>query len=191
MRPYYKTGGTIMTTGEKIRARRKQLRMSVDELAAKLNKNRATIYRYESDAIEMPASLLKPLAEALDMPPDELMDWGVLLASEEERQNKMLEILPLITDGISVEGRTQKFILFKAPSPDSNLEAELRAILLTLYQVNQAGQNTKMRTLRILGELVSSFDSKTQEKLVSYAEFLAAQNQKQQGTSIEHPYQRE
>ncbi len=180
-----------MTTGEKIRARRKQLRMSVDELAAKLNKNRATIYRYESDAIEMPASLLRPLAEALDMPPDELMDWGTLLASEEERQDKMLKILPLITDGTSVEGRTQKFILFKAPSHGGDLDAELRAALLTLYQINQAGQDTKMRTLRILGELVSSFDSKAQEKLVSYAEFLDAQNQKRQGTSIVHPYQRE
>ena len=44
-----------MTTGERIRTRRKQLGMSVDDLAAKLGKNRATIYRYESDAIEMPA----------------------------------------------------------------------------------------------------------------------------------------
>ena len=34
-----------MTTGERIRARRKQLKMSVDDLAAKLGKNRATIYR--------------------------------------------------------------------------------------------------------------------------------------------------
>lgn len=180
-----------MTTGEKIRARRKQLRMSVDELAAKLNKNRATIYRYESDTIEMPASLLRPLAEALDMPPDELMDWGELLASEEERQDKMLEVLPLITDGISVEGGTQKYILFKAPSHGSDLESNLCTALLTLYQINQAGQDTKMRTLRILGELVSSFDSKTQEKLVSYAEFLDTQNQKRQGASIVHPYQRE
>lgn len=180
-----------MTTGEKIRARRKQLRMSVDELAAKLNKNRATIYRYESDTIEMPASLLKPLAEALDMLPDELMDWNILLASEVERQNKMLEILPLIGEGISIEGRTQKYILFKAPTYGGDLATELRAALLTLYQINQAGQDTKMRTLRILGELVSSFDSKAQEKLVSYAEFLDVQNQKRQGTSIVHPYQRE
>lgn len=180
-----------MTTGEKIRIRRKQLGMSVDELAAKLNKNRATIYRYESDAIEMPASLLKPLADALDMPPDELMDWNILLASEVERQNKMLEILPLIGEGISIEGRTQKYILFKAPTHGSDLDTELRAALLTLYQINQTGQDTKMRTLRILGELVCSFDSKAQEKLVSYAEFLDAQNQKRQGTSIVHPYQRE
>ena len=55
-----------MTTGERIRTRRKQLGMSVDDLAVKLGKNRATIYRYESDTIEMPASLLKPLGRPAD-----------------------------------------------------------------------------------------------------------------------------
>jgi len=191
MKPYYKTGGTIMTTGEKIRARRKQLGMSVDELAAKLNKNRATIYRYESDAIEMPASLLKPLANALDMMPDELMDWSDLLAYEAERNDKMCEILPLITEGISVEGRTQKYILFKAPIHGGDLESELRTILLKLYQINHAKQGMKMHTLRILSELASSLNSRDQEKLVSYAEFLNTQNQKRLGAPIVDPYQRE
>ena len=68
-----------MTTGEKIRARRKELGLSVDELAAKVGKNRATIYRYESDAIEMPASMLQPLADALSTTPDELMSWELIL----------------------------------------------------------------------------------------------------------------
>ena len=180
-----------MTTGERIRTRRKQLGMSVDDLAAKLGKNRATIYRYESDAIEMPASLLKPLADALDTVPDELMTWGSLLVSEAERQDKMQEVLPLITDGISIEGKNQKYILVKAPAHGGKLESELRSALLTLYQFNNNGQDTKMRTLRILGELVSTLDAKDQEKLVSYGEFLDAQSQKKRGISMEHPYQRE
>ena len=136
MRPYYKTGGNTMTTGERIRTRRKQLGMSVDDLAAKLGKNRATIYRYESDTIEMPACLLKPLADALDTIPDELMDWGDLLISETERQDKMSEILPLIVDGISVEGKNQKYILFKAPTHGGQLESNFRSLLLTLYHIN-------------------------------------------------------
>ena len=191
MRPYYKTGGNTMTTGERIRTRRKQLGMSVDDLAAKLGKNRATIYRYESDTIEMPACLLKPLADALDTIPDELMDWGDLLISETERQDKMSEILPLIVDGISVEGKNQKYILFKAPTHGGQLESNFRSLLLTLYHINLADQGSKMRTMRILSELVSSLDTRTQEKLVSYGEFLDAQDQKKRGTSIEHPYQRE
>lgn len=180
-----------MTTGEKIRTRRKQLGMSVEDLAAKLGKNRATIYRYESNAIEMPASLLKPLADALDTIPDELMDWGGLLVSETEHQDKMCEILPLITDGISTEGRNQKYILVKAPAHGGKLESELCSAFLTLYQLNNSGQDTKMHTLRILGELVSTLDARDQEKLVSYGEFLDVQSQKKRGISVEHPYQRE
>lgn len=180
-----------MTTGERIRTRRKQLGMSVDDLAAKLGKNRATIYRYESDTIEMPASLLKPLADALDTIPDELMDWGELLDSTAEHQDKMCEVLPLIIDGISIEGRNQKYILVKAPAHGGKLESELCSAFLTLYQLNNNGQDMKMRTLRILGELVSTLDARDQEKLLSYGEFLDAQNQKKKGISVEYPYQRE
>ena len=180
-----------MTTGGKIRARRKQLGMSVDDLAAKLGKNRATIYRYESDAIEMPAVFLKPLADALDMDPGELMDWDELLASQVERREKVCEVLPLISDGISIEGGSQKYILFKAPAIGGELESDFRSLLLTLYQFNQVGQDSKMRTIRILGELVSSMDARAQEQLVSYGEFLDERSQKRYGVSITHPYQRE
>ena len=41
-----------MTIGNRIKSRRKELNLSVDEVAEKLNKNRATIYRYENDEIE-------------------------------------------------------------------------------------------------------------------------------------------
>ena len=57
-----------MTVGERIKQRRQELEMSVDELAAKLGKNRATIYRYESDEIEnLPLSILEPLAKILKL----------------------------------------------------------------------------------------------------------------------------
>lgn len=65
-----------MTTGERIKQRRLELKMTVDELAKKLNKNRATIYRYESDEIEnLPTSILVPLAKALETTPAYLMGW--------------------------------------------------------------------------------------------------------------------
>lgn len=65
-----------MTVGERIKARRKELDISVDELAVKLGKNRATVYRYEGDEIEnMPLSVLEPLAAALQTTPWELMGW--------------------------------------------------------------------------------------------------------------------
>lgn len=65
-----------MTIGQRIKSRRKELKLSVDELAKKLGKNRATIYRYESDEIDnMPISVLEPLAKALHVSPAYLMGW--------------------------------------------------------------------------------------------------------------------
>ncbi|HCX62542.1 MAG TPA: hypothetical protein DHU59_08905, partial [Clostridiales bacterium] len=63
-----------MTIGERIKKRRKELNMSVDKLAEILGKNRATVYRYESDEIEnLPLSILDPLAKALHTAPAYLM----------------------------------------------------------------------------------------------------------------------
>ena len=65
-----------MTIGERIKERRKQLGLTVDELAERLGKNRATIYRYESNDIEkLPTTVLEPLAKALGVTPAYLMGW--------------------------------------------------------------------------------------------------------------------
>lgn len=65
-----------MTIGERIKNRRISLGLTVEQLAAKLNKNRATIYRYESDEIEnMSISVLEPLAKVLHCSPAYLMGW--------------------------------------------------------------------------------------------------------------------
>ena len=80
----------ILTLGKRIRARRKELKMSVDELARKVGKDRSTIYRYENGEIgSMPLELVSPMVEALQMTPQELLlffvaksDW---LAEHVER----------------------------------------------------------------------------------------------------------
>lgn len=65
-----------MTIGERIKARRVQLGLSVDELSERLGKNRATVYRYESNEIEkLPTTVLEPLAKALNTTPAYLMGW--------------------------------------------------------------------------------------------------------------------
>ena len=64
------------TIGERIYKRRTELNLSVDDVAKKLNKNRATIYRYENNEIEnMPASILNSLAGILKTTPAYLMGW--------------------------------------------------------------------------------------------------------------------
>lgn len=65
-----------MNIGERIKQRRILLGMSVDDLAAEVNKNRATIYRYERGDIEnLPTTVLEPLAEALKTTPAYLIGW--------------------------------------------------------------------------------------------------------------------
>lgn len=66
----------MSTTGKRIHDRRVALNISVEDLAAQLNKNRATVYRYESDEIEnFPISVIVPLAKALHTTPAYLMGW--------------------------------------------------------------------------------------------------------------------
>ncbi|WP_416149388.1 LexA family protein [Salipaludibacillus sp. HK11] len=73
-----------INVGGRIRHRRKQLKYSVDKLAEMIGKNRATVYRYESNEIEnMPFEILEPLAKALKVSPAYLMGW-------EEKDNKEL-----------------------------------------------------------------------------------------------------
>lgn len=56
-----------MTIGQRIKNKRIELGLTVDELASKLGKNRATIYRYEKDDIkDLPITVLEPLAQILN-----------------------------------------------------------------------------------------------------------------------------
>lgn len=65
-----------MTTGERIKCRRKELSMSAEQLAKKVNLSPATIYRYEKGDIEkVPADILKKVARALNSSPAYLMGW--------------------------------------------------------------------------------------------------------------------
>lgn len=62
--------------GERIKRRRLEIGLSVDEVAKQLGKNRATVYRYESDEIkDLPLTILEPLAKVLGVSPAYLMGW--------------------------------------------------------------------------------------------------------------------
>lgn len=97
-----------MTIGERIRARRKELGLSVDDLAQKLGKNRATIYRYESNEIEnLPTTILEPLARALLTTPAALMGWDQRsLDGHESKSNRKIARIPVlgrVATGVPIE----------------------------------------------------------------------------------------
>lgn len=79
------------TIGARIRECRKREGISAEELAKKLGKNKATVYRYENDDIkDLPITTLEPLARALNTTPAYLLGWDKEknngLSSKEERE---------------------------------------------------------------------------------------------------------
>jgi transcriptional regulator with XRE-family HTH domain len=178
-----------MTFGENIRARRKELGISVDELAEKLGKNRATIYRYENDEIEMPASLLKPMADALDTVPDFLMGWDTFTEGTEANDKRVRTVLPLLDNGVSVEQTDHSYIILKAPAYGGELQCDFCSILSVLYNLNASDCDVEMHKFRILAEISSTIGIDFLNSLVSYAEFLDTKWQEVTGNSYSHPYQ--
>ena len=79
-----------MSVGQRIKQRRKALKMSADELGARLGKDRSTIFRYENGDIEnLPLDILEPIAVILQTTPQYLMGW------EEVQKNN-----DIITDAV-------------------------------------------------------------------------------------------
>ena len=82
-----------MDIGERIKRRREELGLSVIEVARLLNKNRATVYRYEDNSIkDMPLTVLEPLAKVLKTTPAYLIGWNDD-SSEDSEDNT--EIIPV------------------------------------------------------------------------------------------------
>ena len=77
--------------GTLIKRRRKELKMSVDELAKRIGKDRSTVYRYENGDIgNMPMELLAPMVEALELTPQQL--FSAIMAKNEWLSNRAKEL---------------------------------------------------------------------------------------------------
>jgi transcriptional regulator with XRE-family HTH domain len=81
----------VNNIGARIKECRKREGLSAEELAKKLEKNKATIYRYENaDIKDLPITILEPLAKALNTTPAYLLGWDKEesnnLSSREERE---------------------------------------------------------------------------------------------------------
>lgn len=97
----------MSTIGQKIRNRRVEIGMSVDELAKRLGKNRATIYRYESDEIEnFPVAVIPPLAEVLGVSPAYLMGWEDEKKTATPEDDGLSEIITIFAQ-LSEENRAK------------------------------------------------------------------------------------
>ena len=74
-----------MNVGEKIKLRRKELKISADDLADYVGVSRSTIFRYEKGDIEkVGPEVLKKIADKLRISPAELMGWSNEISVEPE-----------------------------------------------------------------------------------------------------------
>ncbi|MDO5547231.1 MAG: S24 family peptidase [Eubacteriales bacterium] len=94
-----------MTTGERLRTRRKELGISADKIAEVLGVSRATVFRYEKGDIEkLPGSMLEPLAKILHTTPAFLMGWeedGTLVRMS--GHGILIPVLGRVQAGIPIE----------------------------------------------------------------------------------------
>lgn len=66
-----------MNVGDRMKKRRKELKISAEEVAEKIGVSRSNVYRYEKGEIEkMPTEILIPLSEILKTTPAYLMGWN-------------------------------------------------------------------------------------------------------------------
>lgn len=96
-----------MTTGERLKLRRKEIGFSAEKVADRLGVSPATIYRYEKgDIVKVPVDSLAELAKILQTTPAYLMGWesqadqaeindllAQIQASEEKEQSRIAEMI--------------------------------------------------------------------------------------------------
>lgn len=87
-----------MTIGERIKKRRIDIGLTVEDLASKLGKNRATVYRYENGDIEnLPISILEPIASVLCTTPAYLMGYEENLETDTDFIAKLMQDSEMIS----------------------------------------------------------------------------------------------
>ncbi len=77
--------------GSRIRACRKNRGLTIQALADKVNKSRATVSKYETGEISMDMVTLFNLASALQVTPNHLIDYRVPTQSEPRSPNSGLK----------------------------------------------------------------------------------------------------
>ena len=125
-----------MTIGKQIRKRRKELKMSVDELARRIGKDRSTVYRYENGDIgNMPLELLPPIVEALETTPQELLSTIITssewLSDRAEKWFDFTEGYEFNDDEMRLFFELAKYIMKIRNSPDYE---ECLAALATIFK---------------------------------------------------------
>lgn len=180
-----------MNVGKRIQARRKELNMSIEELATRLNKNRTTIYRYEKGDIEnLPLDALKPLAEILETSPAYLMGWedkpdediatvGDLIRLIRLQQNMSVEEysnkIGISPEKLRMYESGEKYI----PISAINMIADYYRLSIPNV-MNGFENDIRLKRLKLWAENFNhiEFTDEEHEKIIEYSKFLILQREK-------------
>lgn len=173
-----------MNIGEKIKKLRIELGMTVEELAAKLEKNRATIYRYERGDIEnMPLDVLVPLSKALNTTPGYLMGW-------EENTQEMPSKKGMTIGDLIKTLRTKKHMTLEKLSDELNISAndlmlyetnlspvtvDVLNLVLNYFDVSLSDLSETKEIKKHNKTLPTNLTDEEYKKLLDYANFLLFQ----------------
>ncbi len=130
----------ILTIGKQIRRRRKELKMSVDELARRIGKDRSTIYRYENGDIgNMPLEVLPHMVEALETTPQELLSSIVTtnewLSAQAEKWFEVTEGYEFNSEEFRVLYEVAKYLM--KIRNDTDYEEKLSCLFTLFKQLNK------------------------------------------------------
>lgn len=175
----------MLNVGKRIRARRKELNISIDELATRLNKNRTTIYRYEKGDIEnLPLEALKPLAEILKTSPAYLIGWedkpdedvatvGDLIRLIRVQQNMTVEEyakeIGVNSEKLRMYESGEKYI----PISVINMIADYYRLSMP-KMANGFKKDIRLKRLQLWAENFNhlEFTEEEHDKIIEYAKFL-------------------
>ena len=144
-----------MDVGKRIRQRRVEIGMTVDELANKIGKNRATIYRYENGDIEnLPLPVLEPIAKALGIEPSDLLSTTETMSTEEQHKSSEIVIdvkadtseLDRVIEKLKEANSLADELASKISKQSFSVEVDTEKITNSVLQSIHAGNERKGKT---------------------------------------------
>lgn len=134
-----------MTTGQRMKVRRKEIGLSAEYVADQLGVSPATIYRYENGGIDkVPGDRLAPIAKVLQTTPAYLMGWDY------DEKDISQELLDTMEDISRYRGEMIRLTGEKVPTPvsKSGLSAEQLELIDLFESASPALRSAALAVLR-------------------------------------------
>lgn len=162
---------------ERMKHRRQELGLSLQDVAESMEISKSTLQRYETGKIRnLPLHQLAPLAKALDTTPDWLLGWNSSHNQPSTLDYEFLSLMQSLGYEIKVYGQGKKFVLVKAHFDSCTITAdEYHQLKTTIYSYMQYNAD-KLFNAALARE--RKRNQKDMEQLSSYLDSLSTNQDK-------------